>query len=78
MGIKEDGVYLKGSEYERKLYELKQGLIMMLFLVECDDGQWRFQNIRPKMGRAYVERLPDGSCRKYSNRDDADTFYQLV
>ena len=75
MGIEEDRIELTGSDYERKLYDLRKGYVSQ-YLVRNATGRWDFQATRPQPGQGvYIERMPDGSCRKWNNRDEKDRTY---
>ena len=66
MGIKEDTLELTGTELERKLDLLSQGLGGP-FLVEVD-GEWKFANERPEPGSGrYYEHIPDEKNRQHMN-----------
>ena len=77
MGIKEDSVELTGMDYERKLYELKNGDVVHRYLIEVAPGQWEFGSHCPAFGNGkFIERMPDGTCREYA--DSADSSFHLV
>jgi hypothetical protein len=78
MGIKDDHIELKGSDYERKLYDLKKGHVTK-FLVHVAPGKWEFHAHRPDPGQgAFIERTVDGTCCRWNNADDRDTSFHLV
>lgn len=78
MGMEEDRIELTGTDYERKLFDLKKGYVD-LFLVEVSSGRWEFSRARPVPGRGkFIERMPNGECRLWTNINDADTAYTLV
>lgn len=79
MGMREDSIELEGSDYERKLYDLKSGLTIKQFLVQDAAGRWSFAAVRPPVGEgAFIERMPNGECRLWSNREADETSYQRV
>jgi len=77
MGIEEDKIELTGSDFERKLYDLKKGNVTQ-FLVQKSEEEWVFQRIKPQPGTKYIERMPDGSCRQWSNQNENDDNFQPV
>ena len=76
MGIEEDRIELTGSNYERMLHELKEGTVNQ-FLV-WESNKWVFQKVKPPPGKEYIERMPDGKCRKWSNQNGNDDKYQPI
>ena len=78
MSIEEDRAELQGSDYERKLYDIKNGYVDK-FLVEVSPSVWEFHNTRPPPGKGvYIERMPDGQCRRWNNHNEHDNTYTLA
>lgn len=79
MSFDDDRVELQGSDYARKLRDLKSGLVTGKLLVETAPNHWEFKLIPPLPGKGqYIERSPNGECRLYTNRGDGDGHYQKV
>ena len=53
MSIDEDRVELQGSDYERKLYDIKNGYVDK-FLVEVSPNTWEFHNTPPSAWKGYI------------------------
>jgi hypothetical protein len=79
MGVEEDRLEFKGSNYERLLNDLKKGDLVHSFIVETSPGRWEAKPFRPPPGQGqYVERFPNGECGQFANRADGDGRYQRV
>lgn len=79
MGINEDFIELKSSDYERKLYDMKNGHTKYMYLVQTKGNNWEFSNIRPETGTGkYIEKMPTGECREYENLEGNEKTYHRV
>lgn len=79
MATEHGHVALAGSDYQRKLHDLKHNQVQQRFLVEMAPGRGQFRAIRPIAGSGpYVERMKDGSCRQYRNSFAEDTFFASI
>jgi len=77
MGIEEDRIELTGTEYEKKLYDLKKGFAGPM-LMRTPDNQWTYVSMRPPVGTRYIERMPNGECRHwYNSGEDNDRFERV-
>ena len=75
MGNEQDGHKLEGSEFDRKMHELKSGLAPR-FLVRSIGGRWELVRKAPSLGSGpYIERMPNRTIRQWNNRTEGDTSY---
>src|SRR5437868_5172152 len=75
MGNEHDGDKQDGSDFDRKMLELKSG-ITPRFLVRSTAGTWELLRKAPSLGSGpYVERMPNRTIRQWNNRTEGDTSY---
>jgi hypothetical protein len=77
MGFDGEGTKQEGTDFERKLCELKldQNARFLVRSLE-GEGSWEFAFQQPSLGSgAYVERMPNRTIRKWNNRSHGDTSY---
>jgi hypothetical protein len=63
------------SDFERKLRELGSGAALG-FVVRSESGAWELSRHQPPLGSGpYLERLSNGTVRKWNNQATSDMSY---
>lgn len=78
MGMREDSVELTGSALDKKLLMMEETGSTGI-LIQDAMGKWALTGIPPSVGMGkYVEVMPNGEVREYSNTSGSMVSYQRI
>lgn len=78
MGIRDDRDELEAWRDKKPLPPWKDGSGRTGRFIQSPGGEWILHPALPPVGTSFVEILPNGEVRQYSNASDGDTGYQIV
>lgn len=78
MGMKEDSIELMGSALDKMLLIMEETGSTGI-LIQDAMGKWSLTGVRPSVGTGkYIEVMPGGEVREYSNSSENETSYQRI